>query len=345
MPVPVSPLVDITSLRGIQSVFGRGTRDPWGEALAGAFADLYIYAGEIRFPLPTDPSLMSASLASIWQQAPLIAQELFKRDPTVLKPILFSGERQERLRDEHVKFFDHTAAWLNMNANNVVPWLDLHRRDPHMVEDHERRIRSTLLFNTEILQNHSAFRPLTQNLKVSDLDIFYLFDVGLRYPIYGSMAGLDHHSLCHPMRSNVFPRQLLSESSRITEYPCSFGPTVAKMASTMNLKEYVELLHTLRMEARSRGLHLLTPGDFRKEAIRELAVKAELSPRLRHLDKLVEAAGKIFGEVFFSAPKPVVNGAVAITKQLWSGQLPRGAAKLTWLRWAIDWEVVNQAKN
>jgi len=56
MPTPV---VDITSLYAVESLFRRGPRDPWGEKLAGRLADLFIFSDTGRFTMPLRPEAVT----------------------------------------------------------------------------------------------------------------------------------------------------------------------------------------------------------------------------------------------------------------------------------------------
>ena len=46
------PLVDITALNAVESLFRDGPSDPWGQQLAGQLTDLFIYSDRIRYVQP-----------------------------------------------------------------------------------------------------------------------------------------------------------------------------------------------------------------------------------------------------------------------------------------------------
>lgn len=48
----LTPMVDITSINGVESLFRHGVRDPWGLRLAAKFADFIIYSDVVRFTMP-----------------------------------------------------------------------------------------------------------------------------------------------------------------------------------------------------------------------------------------------------------------------------------------------------
>jgi hypothetical protein len=48
----LAPVVDITSLIGVESLFSKGARDPWGPRLAGALAEFIVYSESARFTMP-----------------------------------------------------------------------------------------------------------------------------------------------------------------------------------------------------------------------------------------------------------------------------------------------------
>lgn len=47
-----SATVDLTTIVGIESVFGEERTDPWGPRLAGLFADAYVWADRVVYILP-----------------------------------------------------------------------------------------------------------------------------------------------------------------------------------------------------------------------------------------------------------------------------------------------------
>jgi hypothetical protein len=108
------------------------------------------------------------------------------------------------------------------------------------------------------------------------------------------------------------------------------------------------LLHELRGEVRDSGLYQLAPGSYEKDAVREIAASILLPPRLKAFAKVIGVTGGLIGGLgAFPALGPVaaVAGlAVSVSTALWSGQLPRNVARIEWLRWALKWDIEEQAE-
>jgi hypothetical protein len=72
-------------------------------------------------------------------------------------------------------------------------------------------------------------------------------------------------------------------------------------------------------------------------------VGKEVSPRLRGLRKMMLLGGGIIGGLeAVPALRPaaaVVGAVVSVSPALWTGRLLRGAARIKWLRWALEWDL------
>ena len=75
-----APVVDITSLNGVESVLRRrGATDPWGQKLAGRLADFFVYSDVARFTMPVSGSVSLSKALMV------------ESDPSVRIPMKNSG--------------------------------------------------------------------------------------------------------------------------------------------------------------------------------------------------------------------------------------------------------------
>lgn len=103
------PVVDITTINAIQSIFQGNVRDPWAFTMAGKFADLFIYGDLIRFPLPV-PDEIPGSIDPFSE--PALLGNLTKRDSTLFEPIQYSSAEPWILKEEHIaETFDKFMSW------------------------------------------------------------------------------------------------------------------------------------------------------------------------------------------------------------------------------------------
>src|SRR5439155_19972014 len=94
----LSPVVDITSLNGVESIFRQGTHDPWGQRLAGKLADFFVYSDIARFTMPVWAG--SASLED--PTLPPILAQLRSRDSGLFVPVTYEIEERRTLNPEYL---------------------------------------------------------------------------------------------------------------------------------------------------------------------------------------------------------------------------------------------------
>jgi len=341
-----SPLVDITTFNAIESLFHARTRDPWGSRQAGELADLFVYADTLRYPfnVPTTPAAAAAAL-----EKPSLVLGLEGRDSSVLRPLEYPTGDPFLLRDEYLEeAFAHFAVWSRNNSHALRQWLTLHD-EPWCQAQYASRVPNRYIFSLDKLLRDPTLVDLSQHLHRPPHDLCYAFDVVLRYPLYGEFTGEAEHYLNHPLRDSFFHSSLTRESGTPPAIAVSFKQTVSEMAHALSQDEYTVLLHELRGTVRDAGLNKLKPGEFDKDVIREIAAKVALPPRLRALAKAsAVGAGAIggLGAIPLLGPGAALAGAVvSVSAALWSGRLPRQAARLRWLRWALEWPIEQQAQD
>jgi hypothetical protein len=335
------PLVDVTTLNGVQSLFMPGPKDPWAKALAGALADLYIYGDVIRYALAVPGAGSREGL-----EEPHLLHDLAIHDSSVLTPARYSVSEPKILKDEYLhSCFDEFSAWAINNRPTLQRWLRLHHESwiypiPNTEREH--------VFSLEKLRDHSVVAITAKKTKMSRADLFFAFDIILRYPLYGQLAGAHEWYLNHPIRDTIQLPTMTSMSAKLPGVAVSFKKSIAGFASKLSQDEYTALLHELRSAVRDRGLHRLQPGDFDKEVIRELACEVRLPPRASKLSATFGIAGGVIGGLgaipILGPFAPIAGALITIASTLWRGQLPRSISNVQWLRWALEWDVEHQAK-
>lgn len=339
------PLVDITTLNAVESLFRRGERDPWAKQLAGELADLFIYSDTVRYSI-TVPS--GASPTDELIEKPSLLLDLGRRDPAVFVPEKYSTAEPVLLKEEYLEeCFDRFSAWARSNRATLRRWITLHNESWIQIQ-RATRVEHQYVFSLDALRKDPALEAITKEIEVDQDDICYAFDIVLRYPLYGELVGENEHYLNHPIR-DAFPLPTMQrERGSVPGIAVSFKDSIATCADNLSQDEYTALLYELRGIVRQYGLHKVKPGEFDKETIREIAAKVALPPRLRATGKLAAiGAGLIggLGAIPVLGPAAAVAGAaVSVSAALWTGRLPRAAARMKWLRWALGWGIEDQAE-
>ncbi|MBN2315056.1 MAG: hypothetical protein JXM79_14095 [Sedimentisphaerales bacterium] len=182
---------------------------------------------------------------------------------------------------------------------------------------------------------------------IAPLDLCYAFDSVLKYPIFGELTGRGYY-LNHPLRDAIKLPTMLKKKAIPPPVAVSFHNSVAQLAVRLSHDDYTSLLHELRGMVRQRGLHKMAPGQFDREHIREIAATVRLSPRLRGYSRGVGITTGIFGGLgafpVLGTPATVVGGLISVAAAFWSGGLPRNVSRVWWLRWAMKWDIEEQAE-
>jgi hypothetical protein len=338
-------VVDITSLYAVESLFRDGTRDPWGEKLAGRLADLFIFSDTGRFTMPLRPdagTLLDDSLP------PVLAQ-LRSRDPGVFEPLPYVVNDRPRLNGEYLApAFRSFSSWASNNKSAFKRWLAFHtevRASPRDIT----HIRPNSVFDISALLDLEEFQRLRVGLNVSADDLIYAFDIVLRYPLYGQLAGSGSYFLAHPIREQQNDPIITVEPGEPPNIPVSFSQAVAGMVASMTLDEYSSFLHEARGLIRDRKIHTLQVGAIDRETTRELASQLALPARLSKSGRTVGIAAGIIG-IAGAIPTlgpavAVAGGLVTIVSAAWTGSVGRTPGRVKWLRWALEWDLERQASD
>ncbi len=202
------------------------------------------------------------------------------------------------------------------------------------------------LFDQSKLQGKPQIGNLSAATRISEDDLLYAFDVFLRYAPYGELASQkERRYLAHGFRESM-PLPMSIESAGQPPKPAlRFASDVSKLAPHLTLDEYVNLLHILREQVRSRGIEKLAPGQVDKSVIRDIAANAALSPKVRDLAKHKGTVSALLGGLaavpHFGVGAAVAGMVVTLASNFWDGALPGGSYR--WLRWAIKWDIESQS--
>ena len=342
-----NPLVDISTINAIESLYRHGIHDPWAKQLAGEFADLFVYSSTIRYSI----TIPSANSDDRFLERPSLLLDLIKRDSELLTPAKYSTADPVRLKDEYlIECFNGFDAWARSNKNTLRKWLSLHNED-WIQKQYITRVKHKeheWSFSLETLLREPELGNLSKELGVTEHDICYAFDLVLRYPLYGELAGTNEHYLNHPIRDAFLLPTMKREEGEPPSLAVSFKDTLRQFSDKLSQDDYSVLLHELRGAVHDYGLHLVGPGEFDKEVVREIAAKVALPPKLRATGKLAAVGAGIIGSLsavpFFGPSAAIVGGVLSVSTALWSGRLPRIAARMRWLKWALEWDIEEQAE-
>lgn len=341
----LSPLIDITSLNGVESIFRGGTEDPWGRRLAGRLADFFIYSDVARFTMPVQGQ--SASLDD--PTLPPILIQLQSRDHGLFSPVKYEVAEKRTLNPEYLDdAFRGFAAWAQNNKFALRRWLRLHN-EPWIRNGHLARVRPRYVFDVELLRSRPLLKVIASDVRVTADDILYCFDVILRYPLYGELAGRGTYFLAHPIRELQSLPTMTVENRPPPSIALSFSGAVEAMIPSMMLDEYTSFLHEARGVIRDRKIDTLKPGALDRETTREIAALLGLPARLNAAGKVMGVAAGLIG-IAGASPAigpaaTVVGGLVSMTSALWTGTIGRRPSQLSWLRWALEWDVERQVSD
>jgi hypothetical protein len=340
-----TPIVDVTTLVGVESLFRDGPRDPWALTLAGRLADLYIYSDVLRYVLPTASAATQSDLSASTFE---LVTRLQDAHPGAFEPLPFPTDALPVLRQEYVLgVYDQFDLWTRANSDTFVHWLALHRQG-WVIEEHNLRLERPVVLPIDHLRQQRDVTASARRLNIKDEeDILYSVDVVLRYSLYGALAEGNFY-LNHPIR-DIFPIPTAEYEPASPPNVCvSFARDAKILASRRSLADFVQLLKDLRTMTRDSGLHMLRPGNVDVKTVREIASKARLTPYLKRFAMTTTALTGAVGVLGVFTPlgpgAAFSGGLVTASTAIWDGRLPRMAAQYPWLRWAIRWPVEDQAE-
>lgn len=341
-PTVTSSLVDISSLHAVESLFRGATHDPWASQLAGDLADLAIYSEQVRYPLPASSATEDA------RQGPAVLLQLISRDSSVFVPQPYSTDNPRTVADEHLEgCLEQFCGWCRANPETAKTWVSLHE-ESWITDWHSEHIPHRYVFDVSKVSERADVRQKAEAAGLTLEGFLYAFDVVLRYPMYGELAGEGCAYLNHPIRDTVTHPSLEQAPTTKPVGAISFAKTFASLAPHITQDEYTSLLHELRGSVRDLGIHRVKPGQIERDVVRELAAKVALPARLGEVQRKLTLAAGITGGIgafpVVGPVGPVLGLAVSIAQAYWDGSLPRSVSRVRWLRWAIQWDIETQAQ-
>jgi len=333
MTIIGSPIIDITTLNAVESLFRVGPVDPWARQTAGELVDFIIYADRPRFVLPCIGGSPSMPL-------PSLLQSIQSAEPRLFEPVAYSTDQPRQLAPQHLlPSFQRFASWSRANKTTLRTWAGLHRQD-WIRSGHLARVKHAYVFDADAL-NRPELDGLANEVGVEQSDLCYAFDVILRYPLYGELAGNGQRYLNHPIRDSFrLPTMEELDFARVP-IPLSFKTSALDWAPRLKLEEFTRIALELRESVRRAGIYELRAGEFEVETVRDLAGAVGIPPTLKAAGKWAAVVGGLVGGLgaipALGPVAAVAGGAIAVGGALWSGQLPGPAGRVRWLRWAMEW--------
>lgn len=320
------PVIDITSIVAVESLFRSHKKDPWAKLLAGYLADFFIYSERARYILPVSSPVDTTDASHL----PSLLRQLIERDSSVFKAEEYRVDQPRKLRDEYLlPSFAAFSAWVQNNKRSFRAWLDLHN-ESWVKSGHMARVRPRYIYRTDGLIGLTTFQELCANVGVREEDICYAFDVVLRYPLYGELAGDGTYYLAHPIRERQNLPTMTVEVGQAPPVVLSFCGDVSAIVEQLSQDAYTSLLHDARGIVRDQRIVGLKKGAVDKDTARDIAARLGLPARLKKARKVMATAAALGG------------AEVSVASTLWSGMLPRRLSRVRWLRWALEWDLEKQ---
>jgi hypothetical protein len=278
-----------------------------------------------------------------------VLSQLRGRDSDVFEPLLCVVEERPRLRAEALRpAFGTFAAWALNHAEAFKFWLKFHGEIRSTLRD-LTFVRPDSVFDISELSSIQEFRQLRTDLNISHEDLIYAFDIVLRYPLYGMLAGEGSYFLAHPIRDQQNHPIIAVEPGPPPNIPISFSQTLTNIAPKMTLDEYTSFLHEARGLIRDKQIHKLKPNAVTQEMTREIAAQLHMPARLHQTGRVLAFATGIASGIgaapMLGPVAALAGGAIAIVSAIWDGRVGRSVGKVKWLRWALEWDLEKQAKD
>ena len=249
-------------------------------------------------------------------------------------------------------YLDSTFAsfgdWAQNNPSFLRRWLELHTRE-QIRQGHFALARPRYVFDVGRFRTDPVLKRVASAVGVSGENLLYAFDVFLRYPLYGELAGPGSYFLAHPIReSPKFPTMDVIPGSA-PSIALALSHAVACMAQSMTPDGHTAFLHEARGIIREQKIHTLKPRSLSTDRIREIASLLGLPARLNKVGRTFGIAGGLItigGALPFLAPAvSVADGVVSVASALWTGEVGTSVSRMSWLRWALKWDVESQASD
>jgi hypothetical protein len=350
LPSKKSPLYDLTCINAVQSyLIPEGSlRDPWGVTVAGQLADLLIYADEARFSMPIGRGDIAQNKMLT---EPRILRDIYAIDSSLATASPYFTEEFRQLSGESVdEAFGSFTKWAQLHPKKIREFSRLHQQS-WINKYHQARVANNTVYDLSTLSKSTKLASLADSLAVGRESLLYCFDIVLRTPIYGEMTGEQTHYLNHPLR-NAFKISGSTINKRPAHLPVSFASTFESLLPKLTREHYFALIGSNRENVQKFDLASMRSWDINRDYLREFAACARIPPRLRHRDGLTDSFQSVLalltayemGGPIAAAATCLVTVFASACKESRPLHLPASAGDISWLKWAIEWEIEKQAK-
>jgi hypothetical protein len=340
------PLIDITTINSVESLFRVGHKDYQAARLAGNLADFFIYSETARYPNVITGSAATGQVDR-FGAVPSLLRALMRRDSAVFSEETWHLPEQISVSPEYLDpAFESFHDYAINNRRRIRDLVLLHR-EPWIREQYSTRIATGYAYPVQTLRDSERLQALAHSLNVSEDEVCYVFDLVLRYGLYGELAGEGAYFLSHPVREQQNLPTMVREEEPPLRVPIRFGPSIARFAHELSQDEFTALLHEARGVVRDLRIVNLKPGAVDTETLREVAQRLALPARLKGTGRVLGvAAGAAGGAGAVPALGPVAalgGMAVSIASAFWTGRLPRAVSRARWLQWALEWDLEQES--
>jgi len=344
------PVIDIMAVNAVESLFHEPPFDPWGREIAVKMIDMIIYSDRVLYPIVRPKKF---DVGEEHKATPTLLNTLKKSDSKLIDEVPYYIEDYlEYNSNELVSTFEAFEAYVLANRTLVRQYI-VARRAEWIRPQYTARLPKHYVFPIQKVKELQRFQHLQTQLNVDEDELVYVFDLVLRYTLYGGIAAEGAYYLSHPLREDVDVPTLERRAAIPPYIPLPLGPHVVKLVKSLTRDEFAALLHEAHGVVRELHIDKLKPGTVGKDARRELAERLALPARLKGFSsKAVNAIGgmtaitsnapllvaqnELTGIV--AASGAVLGGAISASSSLWQAQLPRWAS-VPWLRWAMNYDV------
>jgi hypothetical protein len=318
-----------------------GTKDPFAQTICSDFADLFIYNDVVKYPVILRKGEGGEALDI---GLPPLLQDLSRRDSAAIGQHVVSIHQTLALAAEQLEpSFDRFASYVRNNRKRVRAFLDLQNQPWIKEGQFQKRLAKKYVFDFEKVKTHPRFQDVVRMLTATEQEVSTVFDIVLRYSLYGSLLHEDEYYMAHPIRAQQNFPTMERKPCPPPAVPIRIGPYLAQFAPNMSQDEFTVFLHEARGVVRDLEIVNLSSGALEPDAVRELAVRLKLPPRLTASARAWGIAGGIvggLGAIAVLGPFASLGGAaISIASAFWNGRLPRAIARLSWLHWAFAWDI------
>ena len=274
-------LVDLNSFVAVESFFRAGSPDPWAEQILAEFADAFIYADRIHYPLPVPQSSMTDPPDHL---TPAIVHKLASRESGLLVPKIYATDEPPTVSEEHFQaallaFVRWLRPW--PNRRRLRNWCKFHK-ESWIVDLALAELARKYVFDIEHLRKMRPVREISRSVGITEDAFLYAFDSVLRFPMYGEMTDKGEFYLNHPLRDSWGGRGIVEfTGDPPPEPPLPFSNIARDYARGRSLDDYCVLLHKLRELVREFHIDQCRESDIDEELRCEILGRAGVPGVLR----------------------------------------------------------------